>query len=122
MIVRNLGKMIDVNRIVEKINLDLDSKDLAKLDRMQKEAVKYGVIATTASAKGFHIEVILKKPVPLRQSLWIRFYLQDDFLRLLFDCLRIISDVDNLDVAWDIKKRVQIKDIIDKIEVLSHVP
>lgn len=110
---------IDVNRLVDSIGLDLDTKDKQNLERVQKQSSAYGIIQTIPSKNGYHIKIELFKKVKLKESLWIRFHLGDDPLRLLFDCLRIISDEDNLDILWDIKEKKQIKTIMDKIKVLS---
>ena len=111
--------MIDVNRIETVVGLDIDGTDKQFLQKVQKNAAVYGEIQTTKSRHGYHIKIQLFKPVTLRETLWIRMYLSDDTLRLLFDALRIISDIDNLNVLWDEKQIVEIKSIIKKIEVLS---
>lgn len=111
--------MIDTNRIVYSIGIDLDSKDKQKLIKTQKGASFYGMIQTTSSNHGYHIKVKLHKPVKLKESLWIRLYLHDDPMRLLFDCLRIVSDIDDLDVLWDIKVKKQLNTIMKKLEVLN---
>ena len=111
--------MIDVDRIVSKIGIDIDKKGKVFLSKVQKDASAYGIIKTTDSKKGFHIDVELFTPVKLKESLWIRFYLHDDPLRILFDALRILSDIDNLDVLWDEKQKIQINTIMKKVDVLS---
>jgi len=111
--------MIDVNRIVTTIGLDVDSKNLKYLEMVHKQAAVYGEIQTMATVHGAHYKIKLFKPVKLKESLWIRFSLHDDNLRLLFDCLRIITDVDNLDVLWDVKQKIKIKNFINKVEVLT---
>jgi D-mannonate dehydratase len=111
--------MINPDRIVHSIGLDLDSKDKQNLNRVQKNASHYGIIQTTSSKNGYHIKVKLNIPVKLKESLWLRFHLSDDPLRLLFDCLRIISNEDNLDILWDIKEKKQLNSIMKKLEVLN---
>ena len=105
--------------MVETIGLDIDGFDKKHLDKIQKNSVNYGTIQTKRTRHGHHIEVTLKKPMKLKESMWVRFYLNDDPLRLLFDCLRIISDIDDIDVLWDVKQKKQINELINKIEVLS---
>jgi hypothetical protein len=104
-------EMIDVNRKVETIGLDIDGFDKLFLDKVQRNAAEYGNIQTTKSKNGNHVKIDLFVPTTLKNSLWIRFYLNDDPLRILFDALRIISGNDNLDVLWDIKEKKLINSI-----------
>ncbi len=103
--------MIDVDRKINKIGIDLDGKGKAHnllVEKVSVKACKYGYIQTKKSKNGTHIKIDLFQSMSLKESLWVRMYLNDDPMRLLFDCLRIISDIDNLDVLWDIKKKFQI--------------
>ena len=109
---KNEKKIIDVNRKVETIGLDIDGFDKLFLDKVQRNAAEYGNIQTTKSKNGHHVKIDLFVPTTLKNSLWIRFYLNDDPLRILFDALRIISGNDNLDVLWDIKKKKLINSIL----------
>ena len=109
--------MIDPDRTVESIGIDIDSKDRKILQTTQNNASIYGMIQTTNSKNGYHIRVKLSTPVKLKESLWIRFNLGDDPLRLLFDCLRIISNEDNLDILWDVKEKKQLNTIIKGLKV-----
>ena len=103
--------MIDVNRVVNSIGIDIDGLDKIFLDKVQRNAAEYGNIQTTKSKNGHHVKIDLFIPTTLKNSLWIRFYLNDDPLRILFDALRIISGNDNLDVLWDIKEKKLINSI-----------
>ena len=110
--------MIDVERVVNEIGLDIDGNDSEFLKLVQRNASEYGFIRTTKSKKGNHIDVELKKPISLKDSLWLRFRLHDDPLRILFDALRIINDIDNLDVLWDDKQKKTINDIMREKKVV----
>ena len=105
-------KMIDVDRKVEFIGLDIDNRNKLFLDKVQRNAAEYGNIQTLESKKGYHIKIELFVPTTLKHSLWIRFHLNDDPLRILFDALRIIYGEDNLDVLWDIKEKKSINSIL----------
>ena len=104
--------MLDVNRIVNTIGLDIDGLDAGFLDKVQRNAAEYGTIRTMRSNKGHHIKIKLFIPTTLKNSLWIRFTLNDDPLRILFDAMRIISDNDNIDVLWDEKQKKSINSIL----------
>ena len=104
--------MIDVNRKVETIGLDIDGNDKLFLDKVQRNAAEYGNIQTTKSKNGNHVKIDLFVPTTLKNSLWIRLYLNDDPMRILFDALRIISGNDNLNVLWDIKEKKLINSIL----------
>jgi hypothetical protein len=104
--------MLDVEKIIHTIGLDIDKKDKKYLEKTQDSASVYGMIQTTQSKNGYHIKIKLNKPVKLKESLWIRYYLNDDKMRLLFDCLRIVSDIDDIDVLWDIKEKKLLKDMM----------
>lgn len=104
--------MIDVNKKVESIGIDIDGLDKPFLNKVQHNASEYGHIQTTRSKNGHHIKIDLFIPTTLKNSLWIRFYLNDDPLRILFDAMRIISDNDNIDVLWDEKQKKSINSII----------
>ena len=108
--------MINPDRIIDSIGIDLDSKDKETLQTTQNNASIYGMIRTTNSKNGYHIRVNLSTPVKLKESLWIRFHLGDDPLRLLFDCLRIINNEDNLDILWDIKEKKQLNTIMESLK------
>jgi hypothetical protein len=108
-------KMINVNRKINKIGLDYDGKGKKHnefVEKMSSKACEYGIIQTKKTKNGHHVKIDLFHSRTLKESLWIRLYLNDDPMRLLFDCMRIISDIDNLDVLWDIKKKFQIQDLI----------
>lgn len=104
--------MIDKNRFVDSIGIDIDNKNAEFLSRVQNKASEYGIIKTTSSKKGNHIDVKLFIPLRLKESLWVRFFLHDDPLRILFDAMRILSDIDNLDVLWDEKQKKSINSIL----------
>ncbi len=104
--------MIDVDRKVESIGIDIDGFDKPFLNKVQHNAAEYGNIQTTKSKNGHHIKIDLFIPTTLKNSLWIRFYLNDDPLRILFDAMRIISDNDNIDVLWDEKQKKSINSVI----------
>jgi|TARA_R110000782_G_scaffold26522_1_gene67888 hypothetical protein len=104
--------LIDVNRVVNSIGIDIDGLDKIFLDKVQRNASEYGTIRTMRSKNGYHIKVKLFIPTTLRHSLWIRFHLNDDPLRILFDSFRIMYDEDNLDVLWDRKEKKSINSIL----------
>ena len=64
------------------------------------------------SKNGYHIKVKLFIPTTLKNSLWIRFTLNDDPLRILFDFFRIMDNEDNLDILWDSKSKKSINSVI----------
>lgn len=106
--------MINVDRKINKIGIDLDGKGKVHnilVETVSTKACKYGYIQTKKTRNGTHIKIDLFQSMSLKESLWVRMYLNDDPMRLLFDCMRIISDIDNLDVLWDIKKKFQIGNI-----------
>ncbi len=110
--------MINVNRKINKIGIDLDGKGKEHnllVESVSLKACKYGIIQTKKSKNGTHIKIDLFQSMTLKESLWVRLYLNDDPMRLLFDTMRIISDIDNLDVLWDIKKKFQIGQIINSL-------
>ena len=107
--------MINPDRIIKSIGIDIDSKNRELLKTTQNNASLYGMIQTTNSKNGYHIVITLNTPVKLKESLWIRFNLGDDPLRLLFDCLRIISNEDNLDILWDVKEKKQLNTIMENL-------
>ena len=96
--------MIDVDKRVTSIGLDIDGFDKPFLNKVQHNAAEYGNIQTTKSKNGHHIKIDLFIPTTIKESLWIRFY--------LFDAMRIISDNDNIDVLWDEKQKKSINGII----------
>jgi len=104
--------MLDVNRIVNNIGLDIDGLDKPFLDKVQRNAAEYGTIRTMRSKKGHHIKIKLFIPTTLKNSLWIRFTLNDDPLRILFDFFRIMDGEDNLDILWDSKTKKSINSVI----------
>lgn len=110
--------MINVDRKINKVGIDLDGKGKKHnllVDEVAIKACKYGMIQTKKTRNGHHIKIDLFNSMTLKESLWVRLYLNDDPMRLLFDCMRIISDIDNLDVLWDLKKKFQIQDILNSL-------
>ena len=104
--------MIDVNKRVTSIGLDIDGFDKPFLNKVQHNAAEYGNIQTTRSKNGHHIKIDLFIPTTLKNSLWIRFTLNDDPLRILFDFFRIMDGEDNLDILWDSKTKKSINSIL----------
>ena len=89
---------------IKKIGIDLDYKDVEAVEKVLKIAKEYGRVYRLSETKnGFHIYIELQQEVTLKQSFWIRFFIVDDYMRLLYDLLRFTSGVtlDRIDILFD---------------------
>ena len=97
---------------IKKIGIDLDYKDVEAVEKVLKIAKEYGRVYRLSETKnGFHIYIELQQEVTLKQSFWIRFFIGDDYMRLLYDLLRFTSGVtlDRIDILFDSKTKIDFK-------------
>ena len=106
------SEILTGNEMIKKIGIDLDNKDIEIVEQVLQRSKEYGRIYRLSETKnGFHIYIELKKETKLKQTFWIRFFIGDDYMRLLYDLLRFTSGttLDRIDVLFDSKTKINHK-------------
>lgn len=96
---------------VSTIGIDYDFPPKEAFTRKNKEKIndlcviasRFGKVGLRPSRKGWHLKIRLWEPVTVKRSFEIRYFMQDDYHRLLRDMIKAMNGARTIDVLFDLK-------------------